>query len=101
MNSWRTADQDIPNPDQRLERAELMRNLVGGYHHGQRAAASHQQAGHMTAIAKEPSHQKALAKGPSTYGWGCSAGRSSGSDGSDGQRLARSLGSGSAISLSG
>ena len=40
------------------------------------AAASHQQAGHMTAIAKEPSHQKALAKGPSTYGRGCAAGAS-------------------------
>jgi hypothetical protein len=67
MNSRRTADQGIPNPDRRLERVELMRNLGRGYHHGQRAAASHQQAGHMTAFAKEPSHQKALAKGPSTY----------------------------------
>jgi len=47
MNSRRTADQDIPNPDRRPEREELMRNLVRGYHHGQRAAASHQQAGHM------------------------------------------------------
>ena len=55
MNSRRTADQDIPNPDRRLERVELMRNLGRGYHHGQRAAASHQQAGHMTAIAQEPS----------------------------------------------
>ena len=27
----------------------------------------------MTAVAKEPSHQKALAKGPSTYGRGCAA----------------------------
>jgi hypothetical protein len=49
MNSQRTADQSIPNPDRRLERVELMRNLGRGYHHGQRAAASHQQAGHMTA----------------------------------------------------
>ena len=44
------------------------------------AAASHQQAGHMTAIAKEPSRQKALAKGPSTYGRGCAAGASAGSE---------------------
>src|SRR5208337_3714213 len=73
MNSRRTADQGIPNPDRRLERVELMRNLGRGYHHGQRAAASRQQAGHMTAIAKEPSHQKALAKGPSTYGRGWAA----------------------------
>ena len=63
MNSRRTADQDIPNPDQRLERAELMRSLVRGYHHGQRAAASHQQAGHMTAIAKEPSQSKSACQG--------------------------------------
>jgi len=47
MNSRRTVDQGIPNPDRRLERVELMRNLGRGYHHGQRAAASHQQAGHM------------------------------------------------------
>src|SRR5690349_17616312 len=75
MNSRRTVDQGIPNPDRRLERVELMRNLGRGYHHGQRAAASHQQAGHMTAIAKEQSRQKALAKGPSTYGRDCGAGR--------------------------
>jgi hypothetical protein len=73
MNSRRTVDQGIPNPDRRLERVELMRNLGRGYHHGQRAAASHQQAGHMTAIAKEQSRQKALAKGPSKYGRGCAA----------------------------
>ena len=30
MNSRRTADQDIPNPDRRPERAELMTNLVRG-----------------------------------------------------------------------
>ena len=30
MNSRRTADQDIPNPDRRLERVELMRNLESG-----------------------------------------------------------------------
>jgi hypothetical protein len=69
MNSRRTADPAIPNPDQRLERAELMRNQVGGHHHGQQAAASHQQARHMAAIAKEPSHHKV----PSTYGRGCAA----------------------------
>jgi hypothetical protein len=73
MNSRRTADQDILNPDRRFERVELMRNLGRGYHHRQRAAASRQQAGHMTAIAKEQSRQKALAKGPSTYGRGCAA----------------------------
>ena len=45
------------------------------------------KAGHTTAIAKEPSHQKALAKGPSTYGRGCAAGASAGqwSDGDVGR----------------
>ena len=35
----------------------------------------YRQAGHMTAIAKETSPKKELAKGPSTYGRGCAAAR--------------------------
>ena len=71
----RTADPDIPYPDQRFERAELIEkpDEADGVI-GQRASASHRpQAGHMTAIAKETSPKKELAKGPSTYGRGCEA----------------------------
>jgi hypothetical protein len=63
MDSRRTADPDIPYPDQRLERAELMRNRTKRIASWPASFGSHQQAGHMTAIAKEASPKKSLPRG--------------------------------------
>jgi len=68
MDSRRTADPDIPYPDQRFERAELMRSRTKRISSWPAGLCSHRQAGHMTAIAKETSPKKVLAKGPCTYG---------------------------------
>ena len=63
MDSRRTADPDIPYPDRRFERAELMRNRTKRIASWPASFGSHQQAGHMTAIAKEASPKKSLPSG--------------------------------------
>jgi hypothetical protein len=49
-------------------RASLIRDLTGGFPSGPAATKTpHKQAGHMKATDQNPSRQKALAKGASTY----------------------------------